>query len=107
MTDEDAMALSTCGYGCNIIGGPFISRNPECPECNQTLYHMCITCDFELAPSLPIAKSIVEAYGGTVTHAEYVGLEPVVFADFESDPTSAMATSFAFILVEVNDRIES
>lgn len=71
------------------------------------MYHMCITCDPELAPSLLIAKSIVEAYGGTITHAEYVGLEPVVFADFESDPTSEMATSLAFTLVEINDRIEA
>lgn len=27
-----ARKLSTCGYGCHVIGGPFISENPACPE---------------------------------------------------------------------------
>jgi len=34
MTEEDANNLSDCGFGCCIIGGPWITVNPECPECN-------------------------------------------------------------------------
>ena len=36
MTDKQANELSSCGYGCHIIGGPWISTNPSCPECNKT-----------------------------------------------------------------------
>ena len=35
MTDEQANKLSSCGHGCFIIGGPWISTNPSCPECNK------------------------------------------------------------------------
>lgn len=31
MTGEEAMALSDCGRGCYIIGGPLISYDPDCP----------------------------------------------------------------------------
>ena len=35
MTEGEANKLSDCGYGCHIIGGPWISTNPDCPECNN------------------------------------------------------------------------
>jgi hypothetical protein len=35
VTEGEANKLSDCGYGCNIIGGPWISNNPSCPECNK------------------------------------------------------------------------
>jgi len=34
MTDEEANELSMCGYGCHVIGGPWIAENPNCPFCN-------------------------------------------------------------------------
>lgn len=34
MNESEANRLSTCGYGCHIIGGPWISTNPRCPKCN-------------------------------------------------------------------------
>ena len=36
MTYKQANELSSCGYGCHIIGAPWISTNPSCPECNKT-----------------------------------------------------------------------
>ena len=27
-----ARKLSFCGYGCHVIGGPFIAENPDCPK---------------------------------------------------------------------------
>jgi len=35
MTDQEANNLSMCGYGCYVIGGPWISNNPACPECDR------------------------------------------------------------------------
>ena len=35
MTDEEANELSMCGYGCYVIGGPWITVNPDCPYCNS------------------------------------------------------------------------
>lgn len=32
-----AQRLSFCGYGCHVIGGPFISENPECPKHGRSL----------------------------------------------------------------------
>lgn len=31
MTEEEANEYSDCGYGCHIIGGPWIAENPRCP----------------------------------------------------------------------------
>lgn len=36
MTNEEANELSMCGYGCGVIGGPYIADNPDCPVCNVT-----------------------------------------------------------------------
>ena len=33
MQMSTALKLSFCGYGCHVIGGPFISENPDCPKC--------------------------------------------------------------------------
>lgn len=35
MTEGEANRLSMCGYGCYVIGGPWITTNPACPECNN------------------------------------------------------------------------
>ncbi len=37
MTDEEANRLSSCGFGCYIIGGPWIRTNPACPSCNRNV----------------------------------------------------------------------
>jgi len=34
MTEEEARQHSMCGYGCGVVGGPWISDNPDCPVCN-------------------------------------------------------------------------
>jgi hypothetical protein len=36
MTEEEAKKLSLCGYGCGVIGSPWVSNNPECPICNES-----------------------------------------------------------------------
>ncbi len=39
VTDEDGneteIIVNDCGYQCFVIGGPFITTDPDCPKCNH------------------------------------------------------------------------